>query len=204
MTPPSSSSSPEPGVGDVGPDVHEALAEPPERDRGAERIAGLEQEGAEADRRDQELPERAAERAQEVAKGAEDDMPGLVERQVHHVQERCGDIVPGHRREDEPPTPDEQERGERRPPPEADRVGLPVLLEQELRQSSPLPRLHHSGRHAVLQTGEHDPAPRALGAAVRLRELALGADHPGRDGISNNSGEKTGRRPADRRPAFYF
>jgi hypothetical protein len=48
------------GIVDVGGDVEKVLAQPPEADRRAERIAGPEQQDEQADQRYQQLAEGAA------------------------------------------------------------------------------------------------------------------------------------------------
>ncbi len=84
------------GVVDVGSQLDEALAGPPQHHGGGERVVLLQKRDQE-DERNQHLQQRAAERRHEVAEHAQDDVPGLVEHQVRHAEDVIDDRHPGLR-----------------------------------------------------------------------------------------------------------
>lgn len=76
-----------PGIIDVGGDVEKVLSQPPEADSGSERIPGFEQQDEEADQRDQQLAEGAAEGGEKITERAEEDVSGFVKGEVDQVQQ---------------------------------------------------------------------------------------------------------------------
>ncbi|VTR66483.1 hypothetical protein DESC_480193 [Desulfosarcina cetonica] len=73
------------GVIDVGGQVDEVLAGPPQGERSGKGVAGFDQEDHQADQRHEHLHQTASEGGHQAAEGAEENMPGLVEGQVDQM-----------------------------------------------------------------------------------------------------------------------
>jgi hypothetical protein len=71
-------------IGDIRTEVHEILARPPASDRYTEPVVASG-EGDGADEGNEHLEQRSAKNLHELAEGREDDVAGLVKRQVCRV-----------------------------------------------------------------------------------------------------------------------
>ena len=112
-----------PRIVDVGRQVDQVLPGPPGRHRGAETVAAAPERHQAGDRH-QHLGRRSAEHDEEAREEPEEDVPGLVEHQVHEVQEGAAGVVRGDAvrgeaqpepRQDQPQQPAAGERGPVRP-----------------------------------------------------------------------------------------
>lgn len=115
-----------PRIVDIGSDIHAAFRRPPEGHCGAERIARLDEKGAQADERHQDLAKTPAQNRHEASQRDKKEMPGFVERQINQMEKRFPCVVGFERREYERSPPPEQQQKHCDPSGKRQRVGRRV------------------------------------------------------------------------------
>jgi hypothetical protein len=175
-----------PGIVHIGGDIKKTLPQPPQPDRGAERIA-LGNEGAEDNERNQPLPERPPQDLDEPAERGEKDMSRFMEGKIDQVHEGLADQIRLDSPRDQTSSPDPQQKEEYPSADQKEPVFLRLDRENAFRQPWTDTEWHGTIRDIrfyfpmslfrSMNLGEYDPAPNAFGAAVGLLETAFRAGH---------------------------
>ena len=97
------------GIVDVGSDIQEALANPPQGDRPAEGVTGLEEKREQTNDWNEDLKKRATQNGHEATEQHENHVPRFVKDEVHEMHEAVVDFAVGDGRPNKPNPPNQEQ-----------------------------------------------------------------------------------------------